>query len=78
MAYAGALAFSTVSSPPTTTALLRSTDSTEATPSGTAGSSIGGSMRCWRSLTCHASTPPPATSAPMSAARKACVVASTR
>ena len=77
MAYAGALAFSTVSSPPTTTALLRSTDSTEATPSGTAGWSIGGSIRCWRSLTCHASTPPPATSAPMSAARNACVVGST-
>ena len=42
MAYAGALAFSTVSSAPTTTALLRSTDSTEATPSGTAGSSTSG------------------------------------
>ena len=39
IAYAGALAFSTVSSAPTTTALLRRTDSTEATPSGTAGSS---------------------------------------
>ena len=77
MAYAGALAFTTVSSAPTTTALLRRTDSTEATPAGTAGSSITGRVRCCRSLTCHASTPPPATSAPMSAARKACVVAST-
>ncbi len=46
MAYAGALAFSTVSSPPTTTALLRSTDRTDATPSGTTGWSIGGSIRC--------------------------------
>ena len=36
-----------------------------------------GASRCWRSLTCQARTPPPATSAPMSAARKACVVAST-
>ena len=54
IAYAGALAFTTVSSPPTTTALLRRTDSTEATPAGTAGSSTSGAIRCWRSLTCHA------------------------
>ncbi len=77
MAYAGALAFSTVSSPPTTTALLRSTESTDAMPSGTAGSSVSGSRLCWRSLTCHASMAPPATSAPMSAATNACVVGST-
>ena len=44
IAYAGALAFSTVSSPPTTTALLRRTDSTEATPAGTAGSSTSGAI----------------------------------
>ena len=36
-----------------------------------------GRVRCWRSLTCHASTAPPATTAPMSAARNACVVGST-
>ena len=77
MAYAGALAFSTVSSPPTTTALLRSTESTDAMPSGTAGSSLSGTRLCWRSLTCHASMAPPATSAPMSAATNACVVGST-
>ena len=32
---------------------------------------------CWRSLMCQASTAPPATTAPMSAARNACVVGST-
>jgi len=32
---------------------------------------------CWRSLMCHASTAPPATTAPRTAARNACVVGST-
>src|SRR6476659_5305492 len=58
-------------------ALLRSTESTVATPGGTTGSSTGTRCRCCRSLTCQASTPPPATIAPMTAARNACVVGST-
>ena len=77
IAYAGAEAFSTRWESSTTTALLRSTESTVATPVGTTGSSVVGRRDCWRSLTCHASTAPPVTSAPMSAARNACVVGST-
>ena len=53
------------------------TDSTEEIPSGTAGWSVSGTRLCCRSLTCQASTPPPATRAPMSAAMNACVVGST-
>src|SRR6478672_2725942 len=76
-AYAGAEALSTTSLSSTTTALERSTESTVATPGGTTGSSTGVAWRCCRSLTCHASTAPPATMAPISAARNACVVGST-
>ena len=77
IAYAGADAFSTTSESSTMTALLRSTDRTAATAGGTAGSSTGGWSCCWRSLMCQASTAPPATTAPISAARNACVVGST-
>ena len=76
-AYAGAEAFTTVSVSSTITALLRSTERTVATSGGTTGSSCAGSVDCWRSLMCHASTAPPATTAPRTAARNACVVGST-
>ena len=76
-AYAGADAFSTSSLSSTTTALDRSTDSTVPTPSGTTGWAYGGIVRCWRSLMCHARTAPPATTAPMRAARAAWSVGST-
>ena len=78
MAYAGALALSTTSSSPTTTALLRSTERTVAIPGGSSGSSTGSCRRCCRSLSTHAKTAPPATPAPRSAARNAWVVGSTR
>src|SRR5262249_16775434 len=48
--------------------------STVATPFGSSGSSGRVTAWCCRSLTCQARTAPPATTAPMSAARNACVV----
>src|SRR3954454_21575762 len=78
MEYAGADALSTVSLSSTTTALLLRTESTVATPAGTTGSSVvTDTWCCWRSLTCQASTAPPATTAPITAARNSCVVGST-
>ncbi len=71
---AGTDALTTSSSSSTTTALLRRTESTVAMPGGRSGSSAGGSGSCWRWLTDQARNAPPATTAPMSAARKACVV----
>ena len=76
-AYAGADALSTSSLSSTTTALDRSTESTVPTPSGTTGWAYSGMVRCCRSLMCHASTAPPATIAPMTAARAAWSVGST-
>ena len=52
-------------------------DRTVATSGGTTGSAATGSVDCWRSLMCQASTAPPATTAPRTAARNACVVGST-
>ncbi|UMG91320.1 hypothetical protein [Nocardioides sp. TF02-7] len=71
IAYAGADAFTTTSPSSTTTALLRSTDSTVATPGGTNGSSTRGCRCCWRSLMCQASTAPPATREPSTPASTA-------
>ena len=73
IAMAGADAFRTVSLASTTRALLRSTESTAATPGGRTGS--GTSTGCiWRSLTRNASTVPPPSTAPSSAKRRACSV----
>src|SRR5512144_690437 len=78
-ARAGAEALTTSSSSSTTTALLRSTDSTVAMPAGSAGSSWPADVAsCCRWLTYQARTAPPATTAPVSAARNACVVGLTQ
>ena len=76
-AYAGAEALRTWSDSSTTTALERRMLRTAATPAWTTGCSAAGAVCRCRSLMCHARTAPPATMAPTSAARAACVVGST-
>ena len=76
-AYAGADALTTTSALSTTIELLRRTDSTAATSGGTTGGSTVSATCCCRSLMCQASTAPPATTAPMIAARNAWNVGST-
>ena len=73
IAKAGAEAFRTASLPSTTRAELRSTDSTAATPGGSAGSGISTGRIC-RSLTRNASTAPPPSTAPSRAKSRAWMV----